>query len=464
MTLASDIAQIAADTVIFHEIVNGDASETVMTESGAVDTLAAAISKIGAVNYRGDWTAVTAYAIGDAVAWSGALYRCIIAHTSGNNVVLGPTQDAADWVVQNAQPANVTNAQMANMATARIKGRSSAGTGDPEDLTGSQVADLVAPSLLFGLRNKLINANFDHWKRGTSFSDVAQGTYCPDRWKIYTASASAVNVTRQAADSALPGSTYYMRVQRASGTNIFQAVQLCETHVVKSLLGKSCTLSMKLRKGSALTGNLTVKIETDTAEGGFTTVESATTTIAASSLSTSTWTAITPITLAIPANSAALGIQVSIAADSQAGGADVYFEVAQVQLEEGAVATLFEQRPIGLEEMLCARYLPIIKSQGVETDIGTGQALSTSRALCAVPFKTPARTKPTGIVVSNAAHFSSITAAGGTCAFTGAAFFNSGLDFGTIDLTGGSGLAAGDATICFMDYASAYIYFTGCEL
>jgi hypothetical protein len=353
---------------------------------------------------------------------------------------------------------------MADMATARIKGRSSAGTGDPEDLTGSQVADLVAPSLLFCLRNKLINANFDHWKRGTSFSDVAHGTYCPDRWKIYTASDSAVNVTRQAADSALPGSTYYMRVQRASGTNVFQAVQLCETHVVKSLLGKSCTLSMKLRKGSALTGNLTVKIETDTAEGGFTAVESATTTIAASSLSTSTWTAITPITLAIPANSAALGIQVSIAADSQAGGADVYFEVAQVQLEEGAVATPFEQRPIGLEEMLCARYLPVVKSQGVETDIGTGQALSTSRALCVVPFKVPARTKPTGIIVSNAAHFSGITASGGTCAFTGIVFFNAGLDFGTIDLTGGSGLVAGNAAVCYIDDASGSLLFTGCEL
>jgi|APSaa5957512535_1039671.scaffolds.fasta_scaffold04727_2 hypothetical protein len=37
----------------------------------------------------------------------------------------------------------VTNAKLANMATARIKGRATAGTGDPEDLTGTQVTTLL---------------------------------------------------------------------------------------------------------------------------------------------------------------------------------------------------------------------------------------------------------------------------------------------------------------------------------
>jgi Repeat of unknown function (DUF5907) len=38
----------------------------------------------------------------------------------------------------------VTNAKMANMATSRIKGRSTAGTGDPEDLTGAQALAIVS--------------------------------------------------------------------------------------------------------------------------------------------------------------------------------------------------------------------------------------------------------------------------------------------------------------------------------
>jgi len=37
----------------------------------------------------------------------------------------------------------VTNAKLANVATARIKGRVTAGTGDPEDLTGTQVTTLI---------------------------------------------------------------------------------------------------------------------------------------------------------------------------------------------------------------------------------------------------------------------------------------------------------------------------------
>jgi hypothetical protein len=37
----------------------------------------------------------------------------------------------------------VTNAKLADMATARIKGRTTAGTGDPEDLTGTQVTAMM---------------------------------------------------------------------------------------------------------------------------------------------------------------------------------------------------------------------------------------------------------------------------------------------------------------------------------
>jgi hypothetical protein len=48
---------------------------------------------------------------------------------------------------------SVTNAKLANIATARIKGRVTAGTGDPEDLTGTQVTSMLDAftSLLKGL-------------------------------------------------------------------------------------------------------------------------------------------------------------------------------------------------------------------------------------------------------------------------------------------------------------------------
>jgi hypothetical protein len=43
--------------------------------------------------------------------------------------------------------ANVTNAKLANMANASIKGRTTAGTGDPEDLTASQAAAILGTNV-----------------------------------------------------------------------------------------------------------------------------------------------------------------------------------------------------------------------------------------------------------------------------------------------------------------------------
>ena len=56
--------------------------------------------------------------------------------------------DGAAWVVSGGSGGladdSVTNAKLANMATARIKGRVTAGTGDPEDLTAAQVKTILA--------------------------------------------------------------------------------------------------------------------------------------------------------------------------------------------------------------------------------------------------------------------------------------------------------------------------------
>ena len=48
----------------------------------------------------------------------------------------------------------VTNAKAADMATARIKGRATAGTGDPEDLTGTQATELLEAFVGSGASHK----------------------------------------------------------------------------------------------------------------------------------------------------------------------------------------------------------------------------------------------------------------------------------------------------------------------
>lgn len=61
----------------------------------------------------------------------------VTADIKGDIQVIDP---AANWVIVGDA---VTNAKLANMATQRIKGRTTAGAGDPEDLTAAQVATLL---------------------------------------------------------------------------------------------------------------------------------------------------------------------------------------------------------------------------------------------------------------------------------------------------------------------------------
>lgn len=63
-----------------------------------------------------------------------------VALTDGDKGDITVSSSGAIWAVDNDV---VTNAKLANMATASIKGRTTAGTGDPEDLTAAQAAAIV---------------------------------------------------------------------------------------------------------------------------------------------------------------------------------------------------------------------------------------------------------------------------------------------------------------------------------
>ena len=73
-------------------------------------------------------------------------------------------------------------------------------------------------------------------------------------------------------------------------------------------------------------------------------------------------------------------------------------DATNIQLEEGSVATPFEQRPYGLELSLCQRYLPYRSKIGISTLVhGSGRASSSQLALIEVPSKVTSRAIPTSV-------------------------------------------------------------------
>lgn len=215
----------------------------------------------------------------------------------------------------------------------------------------------------FGMRNRIINGGFDVWQRATSFASSSGSfntAYTADRWWMVDDAVGTVNITRQDISTLSMSSIYCIRAERTSGTNRWVVGTQLETIATKDLFGKTVTFSCKIRKGAGLTSDVGVAVATSTTEAKYGSVvdgSAAAITATNASLNTSTFTKFT-YTFAIPSSSSALGFKVEFSA-LQTGATNAYFDIAEVQLEIGSVATPFERRPYGLELLLCQRYYEV---------------------------------------------------------------------------------------------------------
>jgi len=76
---------------------------------------------------------------------------------------------------------------------------------------------------------------------------------------------------------------------------------------------------------------------------------------------------------------------------AQAGN---YIEIAQLQLEEGEVATEFEYVPYEIQLMRCMRYCEVLRDEGSDTPIGNGKWYSGDCGWVTYFFKVPKRVPP----------------------------------------------------------------------
>jgi hypothetical protein len=270
----------------------------------------------------------------------------------------------------------------------------------------------------FMFRNKIINGNFDIWQRGTSQTTSDYGS--ADRWRCSnsgsTKTASQQEFTLGQTD--VPGNPkYFMRhvVTSVAGAGNY-VLLLQKVEDVNTLAGKTATLSFWARADS--NKNIAVECTQDFGTGGS---PSAFVTIDPQLVSlTTSWTKYT-ITVDVPSISGkTLGTNGNhcmnchfwfdagstyAARSASLGQQSGTFDIAQVQLEEGSVATPFEQRPIAAEFNLCTRYFYRM-GNGINNYLryATGEARLSTEINGVFTLPNILRATPT-FSISSASHF-----------------------------------------------------------
>jgi len=206
-----------------------------------------------------------------------------------------------------------------------------------------------------GFRNVLINGDMRINQRGSSYTSVG---YTLDRWYMGVTGAYTVS---QSTSTPPTGFQNFMRVQRTSGstnTAVPQIAQSLETSASIPLQGKQVTVSFYARAGanySASSNTLNYRIYggTGTDQNVFSYTGQAIVQDLSVTLTTS-WQRFTYTTTALTSyNEYGLFF---FSSPTGTAGADDYFDITGIQLEQNLQPTPFEQRPIGVELALCQRY------------------------------------------------------------------------------------------------------------
>lgn len=252
--------------------------------------------------------------------------------------------------------------------------------------------------LPFSNKNKIINGNFDIWQRGNTFSS---GGFTADRWGVGVASAT-VQTNKgliSLGDANFPHSVNYIQNIVSNPTNAASSIVYLEQKIedVRTLSNGKITLSFWAKADA--TKYIGISLSQSFGTGGS---PSADVWFGMQKiLLTNVFTKYT-ITFDVPSllgktlgtnNNNHLRLVFWFCAgtnyNSQSGNLGIQsgtFDIAQVQLEEGPVATPFEDRHISEEWLLCLRYYEITRSVAITPT--TASAWNLDYVVFAVPKRT----------------------------------------------------------------------------
>jgi hypothetical protein len=323
-------------------------------------------------------------------------------------------------------------------------------TATTQQNTGGAVAGVTAG------KNFLINGGMDIWQRGTSFT-IASGTpqYTADRWTNYFNNTGTIaQETTLKPDT----STYSLKVTNTATSADNAIFQLVEQQQMQQFRGKVVTLSVKLAGTLGLAPSITLAYSTtanDTLLNTNTQISAGSTLNPSINASTFvTWA----LTFTVPTT--AKQLRIGIGTGSVVNTNVLY--VAEVQLEQGSVATPFSRAAGTIQGELaaCQRYCYVQSYLDASNlRVGMGGLESTTQAAILVKFPVTMRTKPTLTVVSQTAftlNTYAVQVATSTIALSGSV--NQTLDNADLTVTFAATGAAGNVCRLFIAGSSSLTY------
>lgn len=303
--------------------------------------------------------------------------------------------DVTGTVVTTGDTASVSNAMLATINTAgKVTNAATTATDAntasaiiARDSSGNFNTTSINNGPLAGFRNAIINGNFDIWQRGTSFTGAQ---YTADRFRSNRLGTTCI-VTQQSftlGQTDVPGEpTYFIRavVSSVAGVDNFSALdQPIEN--VRTFAGQQVTFSFWAKADS--TKNISVVFAQSFGQG--TNSPSANVFLPTKVSIGTSWQKVV-VTATVPSisgktignnssNDDCFVPQIYFDAGSNRntqtdslGQQSGTFDIAQVQVEAGPVATPFERRPIATELSLCQRYYrEVTIASGGHSGVGLG--------------------------------------------------------------------------------------------
>jgi len=323
-------------------------------------------------------------------------------------------------------------------------------------------------------KNYLINGNFDMWQYGTSQTTL--GYASDDRWLNDNSGSTKTHsqVTCTDTERAFFNASYFSRsvVSSVAGAGNY-TIKVQKIENVSCLSGKTVTLSFWAKADT--NRNIAIDFSQAFGTGGTSMLVSLSPQLISLNTTwqkkTATLTLPTTVGKTLGANNTSstylwFWFEAGSNYDSRTtslGHQSGTFDIAQVKLEDGSVATDGwhpYDGEFGGEIQACQRYLPSFECIEEHDILGLGQCASATAAVCNLSYMTTSRVSPTGIIATGS--FYSATANTATNPATLLIHSSTSKNTGII-LATTSGLVSGNAT-ALSGSVGAKILFTGCEL